>query len=275
MSFYTNLELAINTNNISTKKAYTLSCLDNCTKSEIDNSFKHVNSNDIKIFHTPSFAPICTIVEPKMLAARKNLDTQLGLGTLIHSIAHIEYSAIDLALDAVYRFRDMPNKYKIDWLTVALDEIKHFEMLIDLLNIVGYKYGDFPVHQGLFDVCMNTTTRVIERMAIVPRYFEASGLDVNPQIIKKLKNLKKEPIIQELISTLETILYEEIDHVHKGDRWFKYLCDKDGLAYDVYFDILEKYELLNKHRPHLNNKYRKDAGFSCEEIIKLGGADCE
>lgn len=271
MSFYKNLELAISTINIDTKKALTLSCLENCIQNEIDNSL----NLDTEVFKVPSFAQICTIVEPRMLAARKNLDTQLGLGTLIHSIAHIEYSAIDLALDAVYRFRDMPIEYKIDWLVVALDEIRHFEMLIDLLNKVGYKYGDFSVHQGLFDVCMNTTTSVIERMAIVPRYFEASGLDVNPQIIMKLKNLKKEPTTKELISALETILHEEIDHVRKGDRWFKYLCDNDGLEYGVYFDILEKHELLNKQRPQLNNKDRKDAGFSCEEIIKLGGADCK
>jgi uncharacterized ferritin-like protein (DUF455 family) len=271
MSFYINLELALSTNNVNTKKLYVLSCLDNCTKNEIDNSFTKAP----KIFLVPSFYSICTIVEPKMLVARKNLDTMGGLGTLIHSIAHIEYSAIDLAIDAVYRFREMPIQYRIDWLEVALDEIRHFEMLLELLAKVGYKYGDFPVHQGLFDVSMNTTSSVIDRMAVVPRYFEASGLDVNPQIIKKLKNLKKLPIILELISTLEIILHEEIDHVHKGDKWFKYLCDQDGLKYSVYFDILEKYELLNKHRPHLNNKDRKNAGFSCEEIIRLGSKECK
>lgn len=271
MSFYLNLELALNTNDIDAKKAFTLSCLENCIKNEIDNSFSELP----KIFNKPSFANICTIVEPRMLNPRKNLDKPAGLSTLIHSIAHIEYSAIDLALDAVYRFRDMPIEYKIDWLEVAYDEIRHFEMLQALLTEVDCKYGDYPVHQGLFDIAMNTTDLVIERMAIVPRYFEASGLDVNPQIIKKLKNIKNNPIVEKLILTLKIILHEEINHVYKGDKWFKYLCDKELLDYDIYFDILEKYDLLNKHRPHINSKDRKNAGFSCHEILKLGGKECK
>ncbi len=147
----------------------------------------------------------------------------------MHSIAHIEYSAIDLALDAVYRYPQMPLVYKRDWLEVASDEIRHFRMLDTLLKDLGYCYGDFPVHSGLFDAANHTAHNILDRMAIVPRYFEASGLDVSPQIIKKLANKHKIPAVMKLIDTLNIIYKEEIDHVLKGDRWFKYLCQRRGL----------------------------------------------
>jgi uncharacterized ferritin-like protein (DUF455 family) len=112
-------------------------------------------------------------------------------------------------------------------------------------------------------------------MAVVPRYYEASGLDVNPQIMKKLENKRKNPQVKALIEALEVILEEEIDHVHKGDRWFKYLCAQEGLEESVYFEILERYRLLEKHRPHINVEARKKAGFVCDEIRKLGAKECE
>ncbi|WP_309497457.1 ferritin-like domain-containing protein, partial [Sulfurovum sp.] len=225
-------------------------------------------------FASPSYADRCTIVLPKNLPHRKDFESKEGLATLIHSIAHIEYSAIDLALDAVYRYPHMPKTYKIDWLEVASDEIRHFKMLEELLTALGFSHGDFPVHCGLFDAANNTAHNILDRMAIVPRYFEASGLDVSPQIIKKLHNKRKNPMVQKLINTLDIIYEEEIEHVQKGDRWFKYLCEKEGKSEDVYFEILEQYDLLNKHRPHVNVEGRKEAGFTCAEIKRLGAKEC-
>ena len=111
-------------------------------------------------------------------------------------------------------------------------------------------------------------------MAIVPRYFEASGLDVGPQIIKRLDNKRKMPNVAKLIEILNIIHDEEIEHVLKGDKWFKYLCEREGKDEDVYFEILERYDLLDKHRPHVNAKARKEAGFTCNEIKRLGAKEC-
>ena len=147
-------------------------------------------------------------------------------------------------------------------------------MLSDLLEETGYVYGDFPVHCGLFDAAEHTADSVLDRMAIVPRYYEASGRDVNPQIIKKLENRRKKPTVAKLIDALQIIYDEEIVHVHKGDRWFKYLCEQNGLDESVYFEILERYRLLSKHRPHINVEARKEAGFTCSEILKLGAKQC-
>jgi uncharacterized ferritin-like protein (DUF455 family) len=228
-----------------------------------------------KIFPKPSYASKCRIVDPKALPARKHLHTQEGLAILLHSITHIEYSAIDLAIDAVYRFYTMPLEYKIDWMVVAQDEIRHYCMLESLLEELGYSYGDFVVHSGLFDASNHTQEDILDRMAIIPRYYEASGLDVNPQIIKKLQNQRRDPFVVKVIEALETIYREEIEHVYKGDKWFKYICYQRGVeSAQTYMEILDKYHLSHKHRPHINVEARKEAGFSCEEILTLGAKDC-
>lgn len=269
MNIYEVLEQAIISDDILIKEALTTQCLEYCNQNEVraEGAFLPM------MFDTPSYATRCNIVSPSQLRQRKDFDSKEGLATLVHSIAHIEFSAIDLALDAVYRYPDMPMEYKIDWLEVASDEIRHFQMLNEQLLELGFPYGSFPVHSGLFDAATNTAHNILDRMAIVPRYFEASGLDVSPNIIKKLNNKKKLPAIAKLIETIN-IIYEEIDHVFKGDKWFKYLCKKEAKAVSVYFDILQKYGLLDKHRPHVNIDARKAAGFSCTEIKKLGAKEC-
>ena len=245
MNFYTLLEAAITSNEITLKEAYANQCLAYCTKNtvEVAQTFTPV------LFEHPSYASMCTIVDPRKLPSRKDFDTPLGLATLAHANAHIEYSAIDLALDAVYRYPRMPSEYKIDWLEVALDEIRHFKMLEELLRELGYQYGYFPVHSGLFDVSRHTAGDILDRMAVIPRYYEASGLDVNPQIIKKLNNKRKNPLVKRLIDSLRIIYDEEIVHVQKGDKWFRYLCNERGVEVEPqYMAILEAYALTGKHR---------------------------
>ena len=172
MNFYKLLEEAIVSDCIATKEKLTQQCFEYCSQNEFIAEPKF----EAKIFEKPSYANICEIVEPRALKTRKDFDTKAGLATLVHAIAHIEYSAIDLALDAAYRYAEMNQAYKQDWLKVAKDEIRHYLMLEELLVELGFKYGDFPVHAGLFDASMNTATNHLDRMAIIPRYYEASGL---------------------------------------------------------------------------------------------------
>ena len=270
MNFYLLLEQAIISDDILVKESLASQCLAYCNQNEVrcDDDFLP------RRFNVPSYVSLCTIVSPKDLPHRKDFESEEGLATLVHSIAHIEFSAIDLALDAAYRYPTMPQEYKVDWLEVACDEIRHFKMLHQLLQELEFSYGDFPVHSGLFDAANNTAHNILDRIAIVPRYFEASGLDVSPQIIKKLDNKRKIPAIAKLIEVLNTIYEEEIDHVFKGDKWFKYLCEREGKDEEVYFEILEAYDLLGKHRPHVNVKARKEAGFTCKEIKRLGAKEC-
>ena len=271
MNFYTVLEEAIESDSIATKERLTEQCFEYCSQNEFIDEPKE----KAKKFEKPSYVSKCKIVEPRALKTRKDFDTKEGLASLVHAIAHIEYSAIDLALDAVYRYRGMNQAYKIDWLYVAKDEIRHYLMLETLLVELGFKYGDFSVHSGLFDASMNTAGNHLDRMAIIPRYYEASGLDVTPQILKKLDNKRKLPFVKKLIDILEIIYVDEIEHVQKGDYWFKVLCKQENKDIKIYFDILDKYNILDKHRPHINVKARKEAGFSCVEINLLGKVECK
>ncbi len=260
---------ALRSSDIEEKEWITQKLLAYCTQnSEIERGYTP------KRFAQPSYADICTIVAPKALPKRKAFDTREGLAILTHAIAHIEFSAIDLALDAAYRFCDMPAAFVIDWLEVASDEIRHFKMLSALLAHLGYRYGDFPVHSGLFEAGKRSAHDALERMAIVPRFYEATGLDVNPQIIAKLRAASHFEPAARLVEALELIYREEIEHVRKGDRWFAYLCAQRGVEKAIYFDIVARYG-LQRQRPHINVEARKAAGFSCDEILKLGAKRCE
>ncbi|MGM0623718.1 MAG: ferritin-like domain-containing protein [Campylobacterota bacterium] len=231
-------------------------------------------STQKQIFTTPTYAAVCNVVDAKEVPKRTALTTKEGKAILLHAIAHIEYSAIDLALDACYRFENMPKAFYDDWLEVAADEIRHFEMIEERLNSLGYAYGDFNVHSFLFDISQRSLT-LLERMATVPRYLEASGLDSNPKIIEKLSH-HKDPLSQDIIKILQVILEEEVDHVKKGDRWFAYACKEEGVDKSCYFDIVEKILPGAKNKkPYVNVEDRKKAGFSCDEIKVISDQKCE
>jgi len=228
---------------------------------------------EVQEFTKPSYESICTIINPQDVPKRKNLTSVDGQINLIHAIAHIEYSAIDLALDGAYRFVGLPKKYYDDWLEVAQDEIRHFLMLETLLKELDAGYGDVAVHNALFEASQRTQT-LVERMAVVPRYLEANGLDATPMILTKLKKLPHNDMVSKIIKTLEVILDEEIDHVKKGDIWFNYACEKDGVSNEIYFEIIEKYYPQGFLRPkNLNLEARKEAGFSCKELNFMAKMD--
>jgi uncharacterized ferritin-like protein (DUF455 family) len=229
----------------------------------LNNEYDFTSINEIEIFEKPAYSSFCNIVDQRKVPQRKNLASEEGQVILLHAIAHIEYSAIDLALDACYRFHDMPKEFYQDWMKVASDELRHFHMLNDLLETYGVKYGDIDVHQVLFDACMKTQ-ELIPRMALIPRYMEANGLDANAMMIDKLKKI---PNTDKIIDLLEIILEEEVDHVKRGDVWYKYACSqKEDFTCD-YFQVVDKvYPNSFRTNKHINVQARKRAGFSDDEI---------
>jgi uncharacterized ferritin-like protein (DUF455 family) len=107
-------------------------------------------------------------------------------------------------------------------------------------------------------------------MAVVPRYLEANGLDATPMMIEKIRGLSDDSKAEKIVDVLKIILDEECDHVQKGDFWFKYACDREGLDYAVYFDIIEKYYPSSFPRKKaLNIQARQEAGFSCAELKRM------
>jgi uncharacterized ferritin-like protein (DUF455 family) len=220
-------------------------------------------------FETPSYASFCRIVPPLTVPKRRKLNTEQGKIILLHAIAHIEYSAIDLALDHAYRFHDLPKAYYDDWLEVADDEIRHFEMLNTLLEELGGKYGDVEVHDSLFEASQRTQT-LLERMAVVPRHLEANGLDATPQVLERLEKIPSDAMIERIKAALRIILDEEVEHVMKGDRWFNYACDQEGVSRDVFFSIIQShYPGSFPKKNGVNIEARKEAGFSCPEMKKI------
>ena len=185
----------------------------------------------------------------------------------LHSVAHIEFCAIDLALDACYRFTGQPLEFYADWLEVADDEVRHFDMINNELEKTGFCYGDFSVHDGLFEALKKTQDSLLERMAVVPRHLEAGGLDANFYL---LSGIDKSPEKSHLKPLLEVILNEEVSHVSKGDKWFKYECARLGLDTGIFFEIVQKhYPRAFKTTRLVNEKARLKAGYSQSEIDKI------
>jgi len=220
-----------------------------------------------KIFQTPSYAKLCKIVPPAKVPRRRGFDTPKKQAILLHAILHIEYSAIDLAIDACYRFRNMPIEFYKDWLEVAEDEIRHFKLINSLLKKTGYKYGDFEVHNSLFEASLKTQD-LLSRMAIIPRWYEANGLDANEKIINKLSKINS-PFAKEVIEALKIILKEEIPHVSKGDKWFKWECKRKNLnPIETYFKIVDNF-FKDWKKKDINVAARLKAGFSCDELSRI------
>jgi uncharacterized ferritin-like protein (DUF455 family) len=196
---------------------------------------------------------------------RRNFNSLKGRLTLVHAIAHIEFNAINLALDAVYRFQDMPEQYYTDWIRVAAEEAKHFTMLSDYLESHGMSYGDLPAHNGLWEMAVKTDFDVLVRMALVPRVLEARGLDVTPGMMKKLQPTGD----TRLIEILQIIFDEEIGHVKIGTHWYKSLCAERQLESEqTFLQLIEKYMQGAKFGP-FETEARVQAGFSHEEMARL------
>ena len=270
MEFFSEIEKIIQIPNYKDKIAESKKFINDFKQNRITFNHKHQI-----ITFSPSYQSFCKIVPPQKVPRRRGFETPLKKATLIHSIVHIEYSAIDLAFDACYRFRDMPIQFYRDWIEVAEDEVRHFEMLHSILEEIGFKYGDIEVHNSLYEASLKTPT-LLTRMAIVPRWLEANGLDANDKIVEKLKNYPNDKIAIKLIEALNVILKEEIPHVKKGDFWFKWECEKEGLdPVKTYFDIVNRvYKNVSK-KSHINIEARKRAGFSCVEIKRLSKDEVE
>ena len=206
------------------------------------------------------------LVPPRKLARRKP-HTREGHAALIHAICHIEFNAINLALDAVYRFTGLPGDFYTDWLRVAREEGEHFELLREHLGSLGYDYGDFPAHNGLWEAALETDHDPLVRMALVPRVLEARGLDVTPGIMAKLEGIGDTRAVE----ILTVIQRDEVGHVAIGTRWFRHLCAQRGLEPESTFKTLLSSSRQGRIRGPLDRDARLQAGFTEAELDYLEG----
>lgn len=204
------------------------------------------------------------LVTPRAVPKR-GLSSVAGKIALLHAVAHIEFNAINLAWDAVYRFQNMPPEFYADWVQVAAEEAYHFTLIRTQLQHYGAEYGDLPAHQGLWEMATDTAGDVLVRMALVPRVLEARGLDATPSIIHKLQAAGETALVE----ILEIILRDEIGHVAKGSYWFHWLCQQRGLEPESTFRHLLKQHFRGKLRGALNLEARLAAGFTAKELENL------
>jgi uncharacterized ferritin-like protein (DUF455 family) len=209
--------------------------------------------------------------QPRLVPARelskRKLSNPLGLASLVHAVAHIEFNAINLAWDAVQRFPQMPEAFQVDWAKVAAEEAEHFILMRERLQALGYDYGDLPAHDGLWDMARRTAGDVLERMALVPRVLEARGLDVTPGMIERLQRIGD----NDTADRLKIILRDEVGHVAIGSRWFHYLCEARGLEPGATSLAMIQLHLRGEVRCPLNRSDRLRAGFNESELDDLEG----
>jgi uncharacterized ferritin-like protein (DUF455 family) len=204
---------------------------------------------------------------PPLSLPKRSMRTVEGRAALIHALAHIEFNAINLALDAIWRFEQMPQDYYLDWLKVAAEEAYHFTLLNEHLMNFDYQYGDFAGHNSLWEMVDRTKGDVLARMALVPRTMEARGLDASPSLRNKLAQAGD----AKAAAILDIILRDEIGHVAIGNRWYNWLCEQRGLEPLATYDALADTYEAPKLRAPFNLEARRQAGFSEAELEKLVG----
>ena len=207
---------------------------------------------------------------PPMTVPHRSPFTPEGLGALLHAITHIEFNAINLALDAVWRFHGMPVDFYRDWLRVADEEATHFGLLRTHLQSLGLDYGDCPAHDGLWEMCVKTQDDVTARMALVPRTLEARGLDATPLIQARLRKVGT-PAAWRAVEILDVILRDEIGHVAVGNRWYGWLCAQQGLNPLSHYRALSRAHHAPRLKPPFNDAARRAAGFTQQEMDDLLG----
>jgi uncharacterized ferritin-like protein (DUF455 family) len=218
--------------------------------------------------HIPGRPPRPELVSPRLVKHR-SMRTVEGRAALIHALAHIEFNAINLALDAIWRFTGMPAEYYADWLKVAEEEAYHFSLLSAHLQTLGFSYGDFSAHNSLWDMAEKTQNDVLARMALVPRTLEARGLDASPPVRAKLAQAGDLAAAE----ILDIILRDEIGHVAIGNRWYGWLCATRGLDPIATYAALASTYKAPPLRGPFNLEARRAAGFSEPELAALGGLD--
>ncbi len=197
---------------------------------------------------------------PPVEVPKRPLKSKRGRLALIHAIAHIELNAIDLALDIVVRFgrEPMPRSFFDGWMKVADEEAKHFTLLRKRLQLEGHDYGDLPAHDGLWEAAGETGHDLTARLAIVPLVLEARGLDVTPPLVKKLREFGD----HQTAAIFEIIYEDEKGHVAVGAKWFRFLCQRQGIDPAASFAKLVSKYFRGHLKPPFNDRARAANGLT-------------
>ncbi|MGN6357191.1 MAG: ferritin-like domain-containing protein [Novosphingobium sp.] len=199
------------------------------------------------------------LLPPAKMPKRGRGGSQRGRIALWHSLAHIEFVAIDLALDMAGRFgAEMGAGFVGDFLAVAADEAMHFALIERKLKTLGSHYGNLPAHDGLWQAAEATAHDVAARLSVVPLVLEARGLDVTPPTLERVRAAGDEHGAR----ILERILDDEIRHVRFGATHFAAWClARNEEPGDLWISLVKRY-FRGSLKPPFNDSARLAAGLS-------------
>lgn len=207
----------------------------------------------------PGRPPRPELLPPRSMP-RRSVGGIKGRIAMLHSLAHIELSAVDMTWDLVGRFAHeaVPAALFDDWVQVGFEEACHFEMVSARLEGLGARYGDLPAHDGLWQSAQATGHDLMARIAVVPLVLEARGLDVSPSLIAQLEAAGD----AESAQVVGVIYRDEKRHVAFGMKWFRWLCERRGLPPEPTFHELVRRNFRGPVKPPFNDPARAEAGLT-------------
>jgi uncharacterized ferritin-like protein (DUF455 family) len=203
---------------------------------------------------------------PGALPPKKGLSFREGQARLLHDLASIELQAMELGLRTLREFRDAPREFREQLMAVTVSESEHLKLCLQGLERLGFAWGHWPVHVALWK-SVDASDSLLDRILIVHRYLEGSGLDAGETFLRKLDSIA-ESVIHPIV---RTILHEEIEHVDFGSRWYRKVCQQEKL--DPATDFAPRMDKLRFRVPkrveRISRTLRLQAGFSESEIHYL------
>lgn len=204
------------------------------------------------------------VLHPKDHPAKKGFSTNEGQARMLHDLASIELQAMELGVRSLVEYPEAPEGFKEELIHVTLQEANHLRMCIEAIDSLGFKWGDWPVHTALWRA-VSPEDSLLDRILIVHRYLEGSGLDAGDTLIRRLEGTAGKLTIQHIVKQIN---FEEIGHVDFGSRWYRTICEAQKIDpnkdFPVRMDSLR--ERLPKRVEPLNHELRRKAGFTDEEL---------
>lgn len=206
------------------------------------------------------------VLETKFHPPKKGFSTAEGQARMLHDLASIELQAMELGLRTLSEFSQAPDQFREDLLKITLSEADHLEMCLIEIDRLGFQWGHWPIHLNLWKAT-SVEDSLLDRILIVHRYLEGSGLDAGDTLFRRLE-LIDTPSVKKAV---HQITADEVGHVVFGSAWYRQICLNEGLNPGVdYFTRMDRLlKTLPRRFEPLAVELRKKAGFTDEELIYL------